>query len=276
MLLMAAVDGYAACMAKAPGASPQEVSMPIGITQHKPAYPRVMVAPSILASDFSRLGDELARLERSGADMVHIDVMDGMFVPNITIGADVVRALRACSQMPFDVHLMVEDPDRFLEAFAEAGASRLTVHAEACRHLERTVQAIRGLGLPAAVALNPHTPLCYLEWVLGGIDMALLMTVNPGFGGQRFIEGAVDKVRELRGSLTAKGAAIDIEVDGGIGPANVGVVAAAGANVIVAGSSLFGADDMREAVGRMRGAAERAVAAAERALGAAERAVAGG
>ena len=234
--------------------------MPKADAQTSPPCPRVKIAPSILAADFARLGDEIERVERSGADMAHIDVMDGNFVPNITIGAAVVKALRARSSLPFDVHLMVEKPDRYLEAFAEAGASRLTVHAEACQRLDRTLQSIRGLGLPAAVALNPHTPLCCLDWVKDYIDMALLMTVNPGFGGQRFIGGALGKIRALRRSLVSEGREIDIEVDGGVGIGEVGDAVAAGANVIVAGSSLFGAPDMCEAVKRMREAAQAAQA----------------
>jgi ribulose-phosphate 3-epimerase len=241
-----------------------ETAMPKGAAQSNQACPRVKIAPSILASDFARLGEELARVEQSGADMAHIDVMDGMFVPNISIGPAVVKALRARSSLPFDVHLMIEEPDRYLGAFAEAGASRLTVHAEACPHLDRTLLAIRGLGLPAAVALNPHTPLCSLDWVLGGVGMVLLMTVNPGFGGQRFIAGSLGKIQALREKLAGMepSRCIDIEVDGGIGLENVGLAAAAGANVFVAGSSLFGAPDMREAVGNMRAIAEAAAAAA--------------
>ena len=232
------------------------------VAQPDQASPRVKIVPSILASDYTRLGDELARMEQSGADMAHIDVMDGLFVPNITIGPCIVKALRACSALPFDVHLMVEKPERFLKAFAEAGANRLTVHAEACPHLDRTLLEIRELGLPAAVALNPHTPLCYLDWVIGGIDMVLLMTVNPGYGGQRLIEGALAKIHALRGALAREGRQLDIEVDGGVTLDNVGSVAAAGANVIVAGSALFGAKDMREAVARMRRVAQQALDAA--------------
>jgi ribulose-phosphate 3-epimerase len=215
------------------------------------------IAPSILPADFSRLGDEIRRLERAGADMIHIDVMDGDFVPNISVGPLVIKSIRGCTRLPFDVHLMISRPDRYLASFAEAGADILTVHAEACAHLHRTVQSIRALGLTAAVALNPHSPLSCLDWILEDVGMVLLMSVNPGFGGQTFIAGALEKIRALRARLPETGSAPDIQVDGGIGPDNIGAVVAAGANVIVAGSAVFRAPDMAAAMEQLRGRAAR-------------------
>jgi ribulose-phosphate 3-epimerase len=217
--------------------------------------PKLKICPSILAADFSRLGDEIARLERSGADMIHVDVMDGDFVNNITIGPPVIKALRRFTGLPFDVHLMISQPERHLEAFADAGADIITVHAEACAHLDRALSRIRELGPAPAVALNPHTPLACLDWVLGGAAMVLLMTVNPGFGGQAFIPYSLEKIRALRARADAAGLELDIEADGGLGRDNIGAVAAAGANVIVMGSALYRAADMRAEIAGMREAA---------------------
>ncbi|MEK6609253.1 MAG: ribulose-phosphate 3-epimerase [Myxococcota bacterium] len=215
---------------------------------------RIRIAPSILSADFARLGDEIRKIEAGGADLIHVDVMDGHFVPNLTIGPPVLDAIRKVAQKPLDVHLMIETPDLYLRDFADAGASGLTVHVEACRHLHRTVHAIRELGKRAGVALNPATPIESVRHVLGDVDMVLLMTVNPGFGGQTFIESVVPKIRELR----ALAPDLDIEVDGGIKAANVDVVVRAGANVIVSGSGVFGAGDYAQAITEMRHRADAA------------------
>lgn len=212
----------------------------------------IKVSPSILSADFARLGEDVKRLEKAGADLIHIDVMDGMFVPNISIGPLVVKALRPLTKLPFDVHLMINDPDRYVDAFIEAGADLISVHAEACTHLHRTVQKIKQKGVKAAVALNPATSLSVLDWIIYDLDMVLLMTVNPGFGGQSFIETGVDKIRELRNRLNGKGLYTDIEIDGGIGLDNINKVTEAGANVIVSGSALFNAPDMGAFVRELR------------------------
>ena len=227
------------------------------------------LSPSILSADFSRLGDELRRLERAGADMIHIDVMDGDFVPNITLGPPVIKSLRATTGLPFDVHLMISQPDRYLEAFADAGADILTVHAEACTHLLRTVRRINELGVKPAVALNPHTHIECLRWIMRDVAMALIMTVNPGFGGQSFIAAMYDKIKVLRALADETGYPLDIQVDGGVNAGNVEAIAAAGANVIVAGSSVFGAPDMRAELDVYRAAAARAVGASTAAASAA-------
>jgi ribulose-phosphate 3-epimerase len=224
--------------------------------------PKLKICPSILAADFARLGDEIARLERSGADMIHMDVMDGDFVDNITIGPPVIKALRRFTKLPFDVHLMVSRPERHLEAFADAGADILTVHAEACAHLDRALSRIRELGPVPAVALNPHTPLAFLDWVLGSAGMVLLMAVNPGFGGQPFIPHTLEKIRALRARADAAGLDLDIEVDGGLGRDNIGAAARAGASAIVMGSALYRAADMRAEIAGMRAAAELGAASA--------------
>jgi ribulose-phosphate 3-epimerase len=210
------------------------------------------IAPSILAADFSRLGDEVRAAEAAGADYIHVDVMDGRFVPNITVGPVVVAALRAVTKLPLDVHLMIVEPERYLEAFAKAGADMLTVHIETSPHLHRTVQQIRALGRRACVSLNPHTPLSGLDVVLPDLAMVLLMTVNPGFGGQTFIEGVVPKIRALRAEIDRRGLDVDIEVDGGIAPETVRTVVDAGANVLVAGSAVFGEPDYRAAIAALR------------------------
>ena len=200
------------------------------------------LAPSILSADFSRLGEELALVEKNDVSMLHIDVMDGMFVPSISLGFPVIESIRKDSGMIFDVHLMIKEPERYLERFAAAGADIITVHAEACLHLHRTIQQIRQLGKKCGVALNPATPLSALDYVLEDLDMVLLMTVNPGFGGQSFIPAMYEKIHGLRELITKKNLNIDIEVDGGIKTANAGRVIEAGANVLVAGSAVFEGD----------------------------------
>lgn len=201
-----------------------------------------LLSPSVLAADFSRLGEEAARVEKAGAQYLHLDVMDGLFVPSISFGMPVIQSLRSQCGLVFDVHLMIQDPDRYLEAFRKAGADILTVHAEACRHLDRTLQSIHSLGMKAGVALNPATPLSAVEWVLEQADMILLMSVNPGFGGQTYIPYVTEKIRRLRRELDRRGLERDIEVDGGIGLDNGPEVLAAGANVLVAGSAVFRGD----------------------------------
>lgn len=200
------------------------------------------LAPSILSADFSRLGEELALVEKNDVSMLHIDVMDGMFVPSISLGFPVIESIRKDSGMIFDVHLMIKEPERYLERFAAAGADIITVHAEACLHLHRTIQQIRQLGKKCGVALNPATPLSALDYVLEDLDMVLLMTVNPGFGGQSFIPAMYEKIHGLRELITKKNLNIDIEVDGGIKTANMGRAIEAGANVLVAGSAVFEGD----------------------------------
>lgn len=200
------------------------------------------LAPSILAADFSRLGEDVALIEKNGVSMLHIDVMDGMFVPSISLGFPIIESIRKNSNMIFDVHLMIREPERYVERFAKSGADIITVHAEACLHLHRTIAQIKQLGKKCGVALNPATSLSALDYVLEDIDMVLLMTVNPGFGGQKFIEAMYEKIRTLRERITAKGLHVDIEVDGGIRTSNTGKVIEAGANVLVAGSAVFEGD----------------------------------
>ncbi len=201
------------------------------------------IAPSILSADFARLGEEIETAARAGADWLHVDVMDGHFVPNITIGPLVVEALKKKTTLPLDVHLMIEQPDRYLKDFAEAGADYLTVHVEASVHLHRTVQCIRELGVKAGVSLNPATPLSSLECILPDLDMVLLMSVNPGFGGQKFIAFVMQKIRTLKQMIAERGCATIIQVDGGVKPDNAREIALAGADVLVMGSAFFGADD---------------------------------
>jgi ribulose-phosphate 3-epimerase len=222
-----------------------------------PARP-ILIAPSILSADFGRLAEEVRAAEAAGADWIHLDVMDGRFVPNITIGPLVVEAVRKVTRLPIDAHLMIVEPERYVEAFAKAGADVISVHAEVSPHLHRTLQAIRAAGARPAVALNPSTPPDAVEWVIADCEMVLVMTVNPGFGGQKYIPACTEKVRRLRAMADARGLALDIEVDGGIKPDTVAEVAAAGANVFVAGTAVFGAKDYGAAV---RGIREHARAA---------------
>jgi ribulose-phosphate 3-epimerase len=222
----------------------------------------VRVAPSILSADFGRLADEVRAVEAAGADAIHVDVMDGRFVPNITIGPLVVRAVRAATKLPLDVHLMIVEPERYVDEFARAGADLISVHLEASPHLHRTIEHIKSLGKKASVAVNPHSSLDGLDVVLPELDMVLLMTVNPGFGGQRFIEAVVPKIEALRATVARRGLATDIEVDGGVSPDTVARVVGAGANVLVAGSTIFGAPgrDYRGAIQALREGAARAFA----------------
>src|SRR6266545_4383514 len=212
----------------------------------------IRIAPSILSADFGRLAEEVRAVEAAGADVVHVDVMDGRFVPNITIGPLVVEAVRKVTKLPIDVHLMIVEPERYVEAFARAGANLVSVHAEVSPHLHRTLQAIRAAGARPAVALNPSTPLSAVEWVLGDCEMVLLMTVNPGFGGQRYIEACTQKIRRLREMADARGQALEIEVDGGIKADTVREAAGAGANVFVAGTAVFGSKDYGIAISTLR------------------------
>jgi len=213
----------------------------------------IKIAPSILSADFSALGEEIRRVERAGADLIHIDVMDGHFVPNLTFGPPVIAAVRAVTKLPFDVHLMIDNPQEMLESFIDAGADIVTVHAETAPHLHRLLQAIRQRGLKAGVSLNPSTSLAAVEEVLDAVDMVLVMSVNPGFGGQKFIPATVDKISRLRAMITERKLAVDIEVDGGIVPATARQVVAAGANILVAGSAVYGAADMAAAIREIRG-----------------------
>ena len=197
------------------------------------------LAPSILAADFTKLGEQISIIEKSGVKMLHIDVMDGMFVPSISFGMPVVESIRKNSKLLFDVHLMIEEPDRYVETFAKLGADSITVHAEACTHLHRTIHHIKELGLKCSVALNPSTPLSVLDYVLQDLDMVLIMTVNPGFGGQAFIPEMYEKIRQLKNRITEKELKTDIQVDGGVCFENVQDILDAGANVLVAGSCVF-------------------------------------
>lgn len=219
---------------------------------------KVRIAPSILSADFARLAEEIARVEAGGADQVHVDVMDGHFVPNITIGVPVVAAVRKVTRLPLDVHLMINDPDRYLDAFAGAGASIITVHAEAVKHLHRTLTRIRQLGAQAGVAINPATPVDVIREVVGTFDVLLVMSVNPGFGGQSFIPRSLEKVRQARTLLTLGEQSAAIEVDGGVDASTAGPLVECGATMLVAGASIFGTPDPAEATRTLRRAAEAA------------------
>ena len=214
-----------------------------------------VIAPSILACDFGRLFDEVQAVTDAGADWIHVDVMDGHFVPNITIGPRIVEAIRDATQLPLDVHLMIQQPERYIEPFVKAGATTVGVHAEACPHLHRTVAQIREAGARASVSINPGTPVTAVEPVLGDVDQVLVMTVNPGFGGQQFIAGTLPKVETLRGWIRDRGLAVTLEVDGGITEDTIASVARAGANAFVAGTAIFGAPNYREAIAALRQAA---------------------
>lgn len=215
---------------------------------------KVKIAASILAADFARLGAQVAQAQAAGADYIHVDVMDGHFVPNLTMGPHIVRAVRRVTDLPLDVHLMMEGPERYLEAFCRAGASILTVHVETCPHLHRTVQQIKELGCRAGVTLNPATPAASLQEIVPYVDLVLVMTVNPGFGGQEFIAGTLPKIRQVRAMLDARNPQAELEVDGGIEPDTTPQVVQAGARVLVAGSAIFGQDDVEEAIRRIRDA----------------------
>lgn len=219
------------------------------------------IAPSLLSADFGRLAEEVGAVEKAGADLLHVDVMDGRFVPNITIGPPVVAAIKRCAKLPLDVHLMIVEPERYIEAFADAGADVLTVHAEATPHLQRAVARVRELGKKAGVSLNPSTSLSAIEWVLTDIDMVLIMSVNPGFGGQEYLPSMTGKIELLRSQLVRSGLSVDIEVDGGIKTDNVAEVVRAGANVIVSGSGIFKTKDYGKTISAMRDNIRKAVSA---------------
>jgi len=215
---------------------------------------KIKVAPSILSADFSRLGDEIRSVEAAGADLIHVDVMDGHFVPNITIGPIIVQAVRKVTKLPIDVHLMITNPERYITNFAGAGADSITVHVEAAYHLNRLVQLIKEhAGVKASVSLNPATPLSSLDYILPDINMVLIMSVNPGFGGQDFIPSALDKISKLRKQIDDRRIPVEIEVDGGVKPENAAKIINAGADILVAGSAVFGAKDYASAIREIRG-----------------------
>ena len=215
----------------------------------------IKISPSILSADFTKLKDELAALDAAGADYIHVDVMDGRFVPNITIGPFIVEAVKRASKLPLDVHLMIEEPERYISEFAKAGSAIITVHAEATRHLHRTVQAIKELGVRAGVSLNPATPASALEEILADVDLVLIMSVNPGFSGQGFIPGSLRKIEKVRKMIDAAGRAIELEVDGGIKVGNIKDAAGAGAGVFVSGSGVFGTPDYKKTIAAMKAVA---------------------
>ncbi len=217
------------------------------------------IAPSILSADFARLGDEIKAIEAAGADYVHVDVMDGQFVPNITIGPLIVEAARRATTLPLDVHLMIVDPDRYIPDFAKAGSDIIVVHAEATNHLHRTIQLIKSFGKKAGVSLNPATPLNVLDYVMEELDLILLMTVNPGFGGQSFIEACIPKIQALRSTMDRRGVEAELEVDGGVKIDNIARIAHAGADVFVAGSAVFNSPDYAATIAELKKRAKEPV-----------------
>ena len=211
-----------------------------------------LIAPSILSADFSKLGEEIKTVENAGADWIHVDVMDGHFVPNITIGPLVVEAAKTATSLPLDVHLMIENPERYIPDFVKAGASMISVQVETCVHLNRTIQIIKESGIPAGLVLNPSTPLTAIEWTLADVDFVMIMSVNPGFGGQKFIPSSLDKVRELRKMIDERGRNILIEIDGGVNEKNIKSISDAGVDVFVAGSAIFNSPDYKKTIDRFR------------------------
>lgn len=222
-----------------------------------PATP--LISPSILSADFARLAEAVQMIEAAGADWIHVDVMDGHFVPNLTVGPPMVEALRKVTSLPLDVHLMMTNPDDFISEFADAGADLLTVHVEACPHLHRTVQSIKERQVKAGVSLNPATSVTTIEEILGDVDLVLVMSVNPGFGGQQFISSSLDKIRRIRTMMTNSRSSAHLEVDGGVNLTNVASVIHAGANVLVAGSAIFGSKNIPETIRQMRTAAQTVI-----------------
>tara|TARA_R110002050_G_scaffold300586_1_gene470645 strand:- start:19563 stop:20228 length:666 start_codon:yes stop_codon:yes gene_type:complete len=211
------------------------------------------IAPSLLSADFSKLQEDITLVEEGGADVLHVDVMDGHFVPNITFGPFIVKSIKKCASIPLDVHLMIEKPERYIEDFAKAGSDYITVHVEACTHIHRVLQQIKATGAKAGVSLNPGTPLSSIEEVLGDVDLILIMSVNPGFGGQSFIEGALDKIKRLRKMLSERGLDhVEIEIDGGVKLENIAEVAAAGVDIFVSGSGIYKASDPKKMIADMK------------------------
>lgn len=213
----------------------------------------VKIAPSILSADFARLGEEIVDVEKGGADFIHVDVMDGHFVPNITIGPLIVEAIRPITRLPLDVHLMIENPDQYIEAFTKAGADYITVHVEACRHLHRTIHYIKSFGVKAGVVLNPATPVESIQHIIADVDMVLVMSVNPGFGGQKFIPEALVKIRQVKELAEAKNPTLEIEVDGGVNGETARLCVEAGATVLVAGSAVYNQKDRASAIAAIKG-----------------------
>jgi ribulose-phosphate 3-epimerase len=224
--------------------------------------PPIRIAPSILSADFAALGADIQKVDRAGADWIHVDVMDGHFVPNLTIGPEIIKAIRKTTALPFDVHLMIERPELSIAQYAEAGADRIGVHVETCPHLHRTVQQIHGLGKKACVVLNPSTPAVAVEPVLGDVDQVLVMSVNPGFGGQKFIASVLPKVRQLRQWIVERSLTVEIEIDGGVNAETIAAAAQAGVNVFVAGNAVFREPDWAAAIAGLRKRAEEAAASA--------------